>query len=76
MQLAQSALYRLPREDRDISTLTLSCNARDLARIRERIRQMRAEITGIACESENADQVFQLNTQFFPITKKISRGDQ
>lgn len=76
MQLAQSALYRLPKEDRDISTLTLSCNARDLARIRERIRQMRAEITAIACESENADQVFQLNTQFFPITKKISRGDQ
>ena len=76
MQLAQSALYRLPKEDRDISTLTLSCNARDLVRIRERIRQMRAEITAIACESENADQVFQLNTQFFPITKKISRGDQ
>jgi uncharacterized protein (TIGR02147 family) len=76
MQLAQSALHRFAKEDRDISTLTFSCNARDLARIRERVRQMRSEITGIACASENADQVFQLNTQFFPLTKLIIRGDR
>ena len=76
MQLAQSALYRFPKEDRDISTLTLSCNARDLSRIRERIRQMRSEISEIACASDDADQVFQLNTQFFPLTKKIPKDDQ
>ena len=75
MQLAQSALHRFPREDRDISTVTLSCNAKDLERLRERIRQMRAEVAEIACASENADQVFQLNTQFFPLTKKITRDN-
>lgn len=74
MQLAQSALHRFPKEDRDVSTVTLSCNAKDLARIRERVRQMRAEITEIACASENADQVFQVNTQVFPLTKRIPRG--
>ncbi len=71
MQLAQSAPYRIPKEERDISTLTVSCNAADFARIRERIRQMRAEITEIACESNNADRVFQINTQIFPLTKSI-----
>ena len=76
MQLAQSALHRFAKEDRDISTLTLSCNVRDLARIRERVRQMRSEITEIACASDNADQVFQLNIQFFPLTKLIIRGDR
>ncbi|MBN1578196.1 MAG: TIGR02147 family protein [Chitinispirillaceae bacterium] len=76
MQLAQSAPYRIPKEDRDVSTLTISCNEADLARIRERVRQMRAEITEIACESENADRVFQINTQIFPLSKKISGGEQ
>lgn len=76
MQLAQSALHHFPKDERDISTLTLSCNSRDLARIRERVRQMRAEITEIACASDNADRVFQLNTQFFPLTKRLTGGDR
>jgi uncharacterized protein (TIGR02147 family) len=76
MQLAQSAPYRIPKEDRDISTLTISCNATDLSRIRERIRQMRTEITEIACESENADRVFQINTQIFPLSKTIPGSEQ
>jgi uncharacterized protein (TIGR02147 family) len=75
MRLAESALHSIPKEERDISTVTLSCNAKDIDRVRERIRQMRDEITEIACSSENADGVFQLNTQFFPLTGKIARGD-
>jgi uncharacterized protein (TIGR02147 family) len=74
MQLAQSALHRFPKSDRNISTVTLSCSANDLARIHDRMAQMRAEIIEIACASGNADQVFQLNTQFYPLTKKIT-GD-
>jgi uncharacterized protein (TIGR02147 family) len=75
MQLAQSAPYRIPKEDRDISTLTISCNAADLDRIRERVRQMRAEITEIACASEHADRIFQINTQLFPLSKTIPEHD-
>lgn len=73
MRLAQSALHRIPKEDRDISTVTLSCDSRDIERIRERIRQLRAEISEIACGSD-ADQVFQFNTQFFPLSKKTRRS--
>jgi uncharacterized protein (TIGR02147 family) len=75
MQLAESALHRFAKEDRDISTVTLSCNEKDLERIRERIRQMRSEIAQIACASENADKIFQLNTQFFPLVGGIARRD-
>jgi hypothetical protein len=34
---------------------------------------MRAEIIEIACASKNPDQVFQLNTQLFPLSKQIVR---
>jgi uncharacterized protein (TIGR02147 family) len=74
MRLAETALHGFSKEERDISTVTLSCNLKDLDRVRERIRQMRDEISQIACASEDADSVFQLNTQFFPLTKKIPRS--
>jgi uncharacterized protein (TIGR02147 family) len=75
IQLARSAPYRFPKEDRDISTVTISCNADDLERIRERVRQMRSEIAEIACSSENANRIFQINTQIFPLSKQISGSD-
>jgi uncharacterized protein (TIGR02147 family) len=71
MQLGQSALCRFDKEDRDVSTLTVSCNGVDLQRIKECISKMRSEITEIACESNNANQVFQINVQFFPLSKKL-----
>lgn len=74
MHLAQSALYRFTKEERDISTVTVSCSAADYVRIRECVQKMRAEITEIACESKNADQVFQINTQVYPLSKKIQEN--
>lgn len=71
MQLGQGALCRFDKDDRDVSTLTVSCNAADLPRIKECISKMRSEITEIVCESNNANQVFQINVQFFPLSKKI-----
>lgn len=71
MQLGQSALYRFQKEHRDISTMTVSCNKNDLSRMRECISKMRKEVTEIACNSTNADQVFQINTQLFPLSNII-----
>jgi uncharacterized protein (TIGR02147 family) len=71
MQLGQSSLSRFDKEERDVSTLTVSCNASDLPRIKECIRKMRSEITEIACESNNANQVFHINIQAFPLSRKI-----
>jgi uncharacterized protein (TIGR02147 family) len=75
MRLAEAALHAFPKEERDISTVTLSCDWKDLDRIRERICQMRDEVSEIACASTNADGIFQLNTQFFPLTNKITRSN-
>ena len=73
MQLAQSAMHRFPRKERDISTVTLSCDRKSFQYICERVARMRAEIIEIACASKNPDQVFQLNTQLFPLSKQIVR---
>ena len=76
MQLAQSSLHRFKREERDISTVTLSCDQEAVGRIRERVAEMRSEVLKIACSCKKPDQVFQLNTQIFPLSGQVKRGDR
>jgi uncharacterized protein (TIGR02147 family) len=75
MQLGQGALHRFPKDDRDVSTVTFSCSRASFERIRERVAQMRAEIAEIACSSRDAEQVFQVNVQVFPLSKRKNGKD-
>lgn len=69
LELAGKALTDMPRAQRDISTLTFSLNRRDLAAAREVTREYRKAMMKLAEGSAQADQVFQLNVQFFPLSK-------
>ncbi len=75
MQLAQSSLHRFSKDERDVSTVTLSCDQDSIGRIRDRIAEMRSEVLKIACECKKPDQVLQLNTQIFPLSGRVARGE-
>jgi uncharacterized protein (TIGR02147 family) len=66
--LAAEAIERIPKEDRDISTLTLSTTADCLEAIRERLAEVRQEIMKMVKEFDGAEEVYQLNFQIFPLT--------
>jgi len=68
-RLAENAFERSAKDWRDISTLTLGINKDDVAAIKARIQLFRREIMEMARASENADRVYQLNFQFFPVSK-------
>lgn len=68
LQLALQSLQRHPRNARDHSTLTMSLNQRDLARVREAVKDFRRTLIQIARDSEPANVVYHLNIQFFPMT--------
>ncbi len=68
-KLAEGAFDRSPAEARDVSALTLGINKADFKRIKSKIQQFRKEIMGIAQNSMNDDRVYQLNFQFFPVSK-------
>lgn len=74
-RLAESAHDRSPREERDISALTLGVSEADFHRIKARIQAFRKEIMDMALSSENADRVYQLNFQLFP-AGKADKGDK
>lgn len=68
LRLAGRALADMPREERDISTLTFSIRRQDLQAAREITREYRKAMMKLAEASSPAEQVFQLNIQFFPLS--------
>jgi uncharacterized protein (TIGR02147 family) len=73
MQLGIDSLGSIPRHQRDISTVTITINQREIGVIQERIQAFRQELFRIADECENDDTVMQLNVQLFPLAI-VSKG--
>jgi uncharacterized protein (TIGR02147 family) len=69
MKRAMAALETCPPKQRDISTLTMNISVRGFARMQEKITQLRKELIDIAREDRDDDRVYQLNVQFFPLTR-------
>jgi uncharacterized protein (TIGR02147 family) len=76
IQLAKEALDTIPKEMRDISTLTLSISNQGFEEIKEILKETRRQIFEIAEKEQNVSGVYQLNLQFFPISKKRSEDAQ
>lgn len=75
-RLAENVFDRSAREERDISALTLGINKGCFDRIKAKLQSFRKEIMEIAKESDNPDRVFQLNLQFFPVSRQEEYSDE
>jgi uncharacterized protein (TIGR02147 family) len=69
IRLAAESLDRHKKEDRDISTVTIAVNKKDLDELKARITEFRNAILKLAEDSNDPDSVFQLNVQLFPIAQ-------
>jgi uncharacterized protein (TIGR02147 family) len=67
--LAQEALDRFPKEERDISTVTVSLSADGLAKARECLARCRKEMMEIAHKDLDVSRSYHVNFSLFPITK-------
>jgi len=70
IEQAKLALDRLPREERDISSLTLCVSSDGLTRLKERIATFRRELLQMAELEGEPSRVVQINFQLFPLTRK------
>ncbi|MBN1578316.1 MAG: TIGR02147 family protein [Chitinispirillaceae bacterium] len=73
LKLAIGALDTIPREHRDISTLTVSASRQCLEIIRERISDLRREIIELVRKDKDLEEVYQINFQLFPLTKNNTK---
>jgi uncharacterized protein (TIGR02147 family) len=73
MDLAREAMERLPREQRNASTVTVGVSARGWETISRRIDELRREILEISRDDDEADRVYQVNIHAFPLTRQDTK---
>jgi uncharacterized protein (TIGR02147 family) len=76
MDQAKLALDRVPREERDISSLTLCVSSNGLARLKERIAAFRRELLQMSELEGHPERVVQINFQLFPLTRGRKTSDE
>jgi uncharacterized protein (TIGR02147 family) len=69
MDLAKEAIDRHDAARRDISTLTLSLTSEGFALLKEEIVSFRKKLLSLERNFLAPDRVYQLNMQFFPLSK-------
>jgi uncharacterized protein (TIGR02147 family) len=71
LDLAKTALDKLPREERSLSALTLSLPEDGYAKVEEKIKEFRRELLEMARNCPDPKRVIQVNFQLFPVTRKL-----
>jgi uncharacterized protein (TIGR02147 family) len=69
LQLAIDALTNIPKEDRDISTVTVTLSKKSFEKLREKLKDFRQEVLKIAHQEEEANGAYHVNFQLIPIGK-------
>lgn len=67
IELARDALTDVPPEQREISAVTISVASDQLQDIKQRIQEFQRELMTMSESAENANEVFQINLQVFPL---------
>jgi uncharacterized protein (TIGR02147 family) len=69
--LASRAIDLIPRDERDISTVSVSLDEEGFSRVKEALAGLRREIIEIAASCGAVDRACQVNLQLFPVSKTI-----
>jgi uncharacterized protein (TIGR02147 family) len=69
MELAIAALQNVPLELRDVSSLTLTFDPKEILKVKNEIKKFKEKIQK-TCASMKASEVYSLNVQLFPLSKK------
>jgi uncharacterized protein (TIGR02147 family) len=73
LKLAANTLDAVPRDERDVSSVTLTLTAAAYKDVRNRIERFRHEILDAVengATPEECGEVYQLNIQLFPLTRR------
>lgn len=68
-ELGLGSLADIPKEEREISTLTFGIPIEDLPDLRAMVREFRAKLARWAVSKDTSDAVFQMNIQIFPVSR-------
>ena len=67
---------RVARDERDFSGLTMGVSEECLAVLKEELAAFRQRVRKIVADDKEAERVFRLNLQLFPLSGSTSEGDE
>ncbi len=73
-KLAVNAIENTPKDERDISGLTVGVSQKGFDRIKDELEKARERIMSIVAEDEPVEKVCRVNLQFFPLSKNVKSG--
>lgn len=76
LELAGDALYRFPREERSLSSLTVNVSDEGYEQISRLIDGVRSRIIDIVRKDRNTNRVYQVNFQLFPLSDRYISGKE
>ena len=75
LDLAKEALVKIPPEQRDITSVTVTVGDEMKERIKYEIMQLRKKIVALSLENPGDDVTIQVNFQLFPLARPFKGGD-
>lgn len=69
LELAKDSFDNVPKEQRSISTVTVSISEETIAKIKEEMKKCRQNILELAKNDPHPDRVLQINLSAFPLTR-------
>ncbi len=76
LERAADSLESSPSEEREFQGLTLSASRETFDRMKERIRSFTDELLAMAAaEKKEAEEVYQINLQMFPFTRRANHDE-
>jgi uncharacterized protein (TIGR02147 family) len=75
LQRAGVALDRTPRDEREISSVTVCVSHDKLLELKQRVREFRRSLLEIAELDDDPERVVQINFQLFPLSKRRPNSD-
>ncbi len=74
MERAAAALDHVPREEREISSVTLCVSEDAITALKQRIEDFRSELLQMAEQHGTPERVVQINFQLFPLTQRLEES--
>ncbi len=74
INLGAESITRFLSEEREISGTTLRIAKQDVQNVKLLLKEFRKKILNLAANSVDADQIYQLNFQFFPLVATDRKG--
>ncbi|MGM0442940.1 MAG: TIGR02147 family protein [Fibrobacterota bacterium] len=73
IELSRQALSRHPRDERDISSVTMNITGEELSAIKKMLRRFRSSVISYVNHVDAPTRVYQLNLQLIPLTDEYGK---